>query len=198
MNILAISGSPRRMGNTDVLLEQAIAGAKSVGAEVEHIILRRLSIAPCIECNRCFETGRCAVQDDFQPLYDKTLQADGIMLASPIFFMGVTGFTKAFIDRFQCLWARRYVLQLPVPTPPGGSRRRAIFLSTAGGPKTRFDCAKSVVRAFLDTVDGRLVGALCVNAIDDKGDIEKHPQMLEQAFALGVQLASRDERDDPV
>jgi multimeric flavodoxin WrbA len=198
MKILSISGSPRRMGNTDTLLEQAIAGAKSVGAEVEHIILRRLSIAPCIACNRCFETGRCAVQDDFQPLYDKTLQADGIMLASPIFFMSVTGFTKAFIDRFQCLWALRYVLQLPIPPPPREGRRRAIFLSTAGGPKTRFDCAKSVVRAFLDTVDGELVGTLCINAVDDKGDIEKHPQMLEQAFTLGVQLASGDEGSSSV
>jgi multimeric flavodoxin WrbA len=176
-----------------MLLEQAMAGAKDAGAEVERIILSRLQIAPCIECNRCFKTGRCAVQDDYQALYDKTLQADGIMLASPIFFMGVTGFTKAFIDRFQCLWALRYVLRLPVPPPPGAKTRRAIFLSTAGGPKTRFDCAKSVVRAFLDTLEAKLVGTLCANDIDDKGDIEKHPELLEQAYALGAQLASGDQ-----
>jgi len=55
-----------------------------------------------------------------------------------------------------------------------------------------------VVRAFLDTVDGKLVSTLCINAIDDKGDIEKHPQILEQAFALGVELASGDERGGSV
>jgi NAD(P)H-dependent FMN reductase len=193
MKILALAGSPRRSGNTDMLLEQAMAGAKNAGAEVEHVILSRLQIAPCIECNRCFKTGRCAVQDDYQALYDKTLQADGIMLASPIFFMNVTGFTKAFIDRFQCLWALRYVLQQPVPPPPGVGSRRAIFLSTAGGPTTRFDCAKSVVRAFLDTIEAKLVGTLCANAVDDKGDIAKHPELLEQAYALGALLASGDE-----
>jgi len=193
MKILAIAGSPRRGGNTDTLLDQAIAGAKSVGAEVEHIILSRLKIAPCIECNRCFETGRCVVKDDYQLLYDKTLEADGIMLASPIFFMNVSAQTKAFIDRFQCLWALRTVLKLPVPLPPAGAKRRAIFLSTAGWSKTKFDCTLSVVRAFLTTIEAKLVGTLCINGIDDKGDVETHPETLEQAYALGVQLASMDE-----
>ena len=196
MKILAIAGSPRRGGNTDALLDQAIAGAMSAGAEVEHVILSRLKIAPCIECNRCFETGRCVVQDDYQPLYDKTLESDGVMLASPIFFMNVSGHTKAFIDRFQCLWALKNVLNLPVPLPPGGERRRAIFLSTAGWRKTKFDCALLVVRAFLTTIDAKLAGTLCVNAIDDKGEVTEHPEMLEEAYALGVLLVSGKELSD--
>ncbi|MBM4429510.1 MAG: flavodoxin family protein, partial [Chloroflexi bacterium] len=72
MKILAIAGSPRRGGNTDRLLDQAIAGAESAGSMVERFVLSKLQVAPCIECNRCFETGRCAVQDDYQVLYDKT------------------------------------------------------------------------------------------------------------------------------
>jgi multimeric flavodoxin WrbA len=196
MKILAIAGSPRRRGNTDALLDQAITGARSVGAEVEHVILSQLQIAPCIECNGCFETGRCVVQDDYQPLYDKTLEADGIMLASPIFFMNVSAHTKAFVDRFQCLWALKYVLKLAVPLPPGGERRRAIFLSTAGWHKTQFDCALSVVRAFLATIDAKLVGKLCINAIDDKGEVTEHPEMLEKARTLGVLLVSGKEPSD--
>jgi len=196
MKILAIAGSPRREGNTDALLNQAIAGATSASAEVEHVVLSQLKIAPCSECNRCFETGRCVVRDDYQLLCDKTLEADGIMLASPIFFINVSGHTKAFIDRFQCLWALRYVLNLPVPLPPGRERRRAIFLSTAGSPKTKFDCALSVVRAFLATIDAKLAGTLCVNAIDDKGEVAEHPEILEKAYALGVLLASGKEPGD--
>ncbi len=191
MKILAIAGSPRRGGNTDMLLDQAIAGAMSAGAEVERIILSQLKIAPCIECNRCFDTGRCVVQDDYQMVYDKTLSADGIMLASPIFFTNVSGHTKAFIDRFQCLWALRYVLHLPVPLPPGGVRRQAVFLSTAGSARTKFDCSLSVVRAFLWTLDSTLLGTVCINAIDDIGEVAEHPEMLEQAHAMGIQLASR-------
>jgi len=195
MKILAIAGSPRRGGNTDTLLEQASAGARSMGAEVEQVILSRLKIAPCMACNRCFETGRCAVNDDYQPLYDKTLGADGIILASPIFFMNVSGWTKAFIDRFQCLWALRYVLKQPIPLPPGGKKRRAIFLSTAGSPKTKFDCTLYTVRAFLSTIDAQLVGMQCINAVDEKGAIGAYPEVLKEAYDLGVRLASDQEPD---
>ncbi|MGQ9492244.1 MAG: flavodoxin family protein [Anaerolineae bacterium] len=193
MKILAIAGSPRRGGNTDTLLEQASAGAKSLGAEVEQVILSRLKIAPCMACNRCFATGRCVVKDDFQQLYDKTLGADGIILASPVFFMNVSGWTKAFIDRFQCLWALRYVLKQPVPLPLGGEKRRAIFLSTAGSPKTKFDCTLYTVRTFLSTIDAKLIGTQCINAVDEKGAVNAYPKLLQEAYALGALLASGQE-----
>jgi NAD(P)H-dependent FMN reductase len=192
MRILAIAGSPRRQGNTDVLLEQAILGAQSRGAVVEHVVLSQLKVAPCIACNRCFKTGRCVVQDDFQDLLDKTLIADGIILASPIFFMNVSAQTKAFIDRFQCLWALRQVMHKKVPAPPGGSRRRAVFLATAGWSKTKFDCALQTVRAFLVSVDAKLVNTLMVNGIDDKGDVQQYPELLREAFQLGARLVAEE------
>ncbi len=180
-----------------MLLDQAIAGAVSVGGEVERIALSRMKIAPCIECNRCFETGRCAVKDDFQQLYDKILQADAIILASPIFFMNVSGQMKAFIDRFQCFWALRQVLNASVPPPPGGAKRQAIFLSTAGFARTKFDCALLVVRAALSTIEAKLIGTLCINGIDDKGEVSGHPEMLEQAYALGLRLALGNDAGHP-
>jgi multimeric flavodoxin WrbA len=192
MKILAITGSPRRGGNTDQLLDQAIAGAESAGATAERFVLSQLKVAPCIECNRCFKTGRCAVQDDYQLLYDKTLEADGLILATPIFFMNVSAQTKAFIDRFQCLWALRYVLNAPVPLPASGQRRRALFLSTAGWAKTKFDCTLSTVRAFLATIDARLVDTLCINGVDDKGAIAEHPELLQQAHELGRRLVAEE------
>jgi multimeric flavodoxin WrbA len=190
MKILAIAGSPRRGGNTDALLNQAIVGAQSVGAEVEKVILNWLKIAPCIECNRCFETGRCMVLDDYQAVLDKTLQADGIILAAPVFFMNVSGWAKAFIDRFQCLWALHNILHQPVPLPLGGQRRRVIFLSTAGWSKTKFDGTLQTVRAFTSSIDAKLLGTLCINSLDEQGAADQHPEMLEQARMLGVQLAS--------
>ena len=190
MRILAIAGSPRRKGNTDLLLDQAVAGATNAGAEVERVILSRLKIAPCIECGRCFTTGRCAVEDDYQQLYDKTLECDGIMLASPVFFMNVSAQTKISIDRFQCLWALQYVLHLPVPLPVGGERRRAIFLSTAGSSQTKFACTLSTVRTFLATIDAKLLGKLCVNAVDEKGAVMERPDILKRAYDLGTLLAS--------
>jgi len=190
MKILAIAGSPRRGGNSDTLLEQAIVGAQSAGADVELVTLSRLKIAPCIACDRCFESGRCAVKDDYPAICEKTLAADGVMLAAPVTFTNIGGWAKAFIDRFQCLWALKYVLKQPVPPPPSGQKRRGIFLCTAGSPKTRFDCTMSTVRSFFATIDATLVGSLCVNAIDEKGAVAQHPELLQQAHTLGVQLAS--------
>jgi len=190
MKVLAIAGSPRRGGNTDTLLEQAIAGARSAGAEVELVVLSRLKISPCTACDRCFENGRCAVKDDYPAICEQVLQADAVMLAAPVTFTNISAWAKAFIDRFQCLWALKYVLKQPVPLPPGGQKRRGVFLCTGGSPRTKFDCTLSTARSFFSTIDATLIGSVCVNAIDEKGAVAGHPDLLQQAYALGVQVAT--------
>ena len=195
--IIAIYGSPRRRGNTAALLQQAVAGARAAGARVTEIVLRDLKISPCLEIYGCKKNGRCVIKDDFQRLHDQLQACRGIMLASPIFFMNVSGQMKAFIDRFQCFWALRHVLKSSVPLPPGGEKRRAVFLSTAGFARTKFDCTLLTVRAFLSTIEARLIDTLCINGIDDKGEVSGHPEMLEQAYALGRRLASGMDAGDP-
>jgi len=103
MNIIAIYGSPRKNGNTDLLLKQAVKGAGEAGAQVEEIFLRDLKISPCLEIYGCKSTGRCVIKDDFLKLQDLMLASDGIMLASPIFFYTVSAHTKIFMDRCQSL-----------------------------------------------------------------------------------------------
>ncbi|HEY86480.1 MAG TPA: flavodoxin family protein, partial [Dehalococcoidia bacterium] len=99
LKVLGIAGSPRRAGNTDLLLAEVMKGAASRWAEVKTIILSNLEIAPCQHCDACLETGRCKIEDDMQMVYDELEQADRIVLASPIQFMGVTAQAKAMIDR---------------------------------------------------------------------------------------------------
>ena len=97
--LLCISGSPRRGGNTDRLLNEAVAGAASQGARVKHIILNDLEIAPCQQCDGCVHTGGiCAIADDMLWILDDLRQFDRFILASPVFFMGVTAQAKAMID----------------------------------------------------------------------------------------------------
>ena len=86
MKILAVYGSPRRLGNTSLLLKKAVDGAREAGAELEEVVLRDLRMAPCLEIYGCKKTGRCVIQDDFQRVYDQLLECHGLMLASPIFF----------------------------------------------------------------------------------------------------------------
>jgi hypothetical protein len=86
MIVLGISGSPREGGNTDILLERALSGAKSKGAFVEKIVLNNLNFSPCQECNNVREDGVCTVKDDMQTVYTKVENAGAIILTSPIFF----------------------------------------------------------------------------------------------------------------
>jgi multimeric flavodoxin WrbA len=114
MKVLGILGSPRREGNTEILLDEALRGASDHGGLCEKIILRDLKITPCLEIYKCAEDGVCAIQDEMQGLFPKIIQAERLLLASPIFFYSVPALAKAMIDRCQSLWAKKYILKLPV------------------------------------------------------------------------------------
>ena len=127
-DLLALYGSPRRQGNTALLLKEAVKGAREAGARVEEIVLRDLNISPCLEIYACRETGRCAIQDDFQAVYDKLLACHGLLLASPIFFYTVSAQTKILMDRCQSLWVRKYWLE-KTPFGPRQLPKKGVFIS---------------------------------------------------------------------
>jgi len=189
LKVLAIAGSPRHGGNTDLLLQEMIAGAESGGAEVKRIVLSELSIAPCRHCDGCLEAGRCVIEDDMQWVYDDLRAADRLAIASPIFFMGLTAQTKAMIDRCQALWVMRYVLNLPIATN-GGRERKGLFLSLGGtkGPKL-FEPALATIRLWFKTLNVTYSGDLLFRGIDEKGAIAQHPTALRDAFTAGQRLA---------
>lgn len=189
IRVLGIAGSPRRSGNSNLLLDRALAGAAEAGANVERIVVARLKVAPCIACDGCWKTGRCVVADDFQAAYEKLIAAERIVLATPIYFMGVSAQAKAFIDRCQCGWARKYVLKQALPPTSGGKPRRGALITTAGHHvPSGFRCAATTMRYFLDTLDAEFAGELHVGDVDEKGAIRERPDMLEMAYALGKQL----------
>ena len=190
LKVLGIAGSPRRDGNTDHLLQQVIAGASSQGAETKTVILSELNISPCRHCDGCIKTGKCVVDDDMQWLHIDLREADRIVLASPIFFMGVTAQTKAMIDRCQALWVIKYVLKLPVALNPG-KERKGIFVSV-GGTKLRnlFEPAIATVKSWFTTLDISYAGELVFSGIDERETILQHPTALKDAFVAGQKLAA--------
>ena len=99
MKILGLSCSPRREGNTATLLEQALKGAQHEGAEVELYSVSGKNIEPCDGCWGCTKTGECHIKDDMQGLYDKLVEADGIIFGTPIYFYTMAAQTKTVIDR---------------------------------------------------------------------------------------------------
>ena len=128
VKVLGIFGSPRKGGNTDLLLEEALKGAEQEGAKVERLHLSDFTVTPCTECHGCDQTGKCVILDDMEKIYPKLLEADVVILASPIFFYGVTAWAKALIDRTQALWTRKYLLKDP-SLGKEGKKRKGFFIS---------------------------------------------------------------------
>ncbi|MFA5145982.1 MAG: flavodoxin family protein [Candidatus Omnitrophota bacterium] len=184
MKILGIGGSPRKGGNTDILLDKALEGAGSAGASVEKIVLNDLEFKPCQECGGCRKTGACVIRDGMCAIYDKIKEADGLILASPVFFGSLSAQMKTMIDRFQCAWIKKYMLKIR-----DGKKRRGIFLSAGGYDKNDFfENARQIVKVFFKTIDTEYAGELFCGRIEDAGDINKRPDLLERAFRLGYQL----------
>ena len=188
MRVLAIMGSPRIGGNTDLLLDEALRGAQNEGAEVEKIIVDKLKISPCKEYNACLRDGNCVIRDDMDDIYPRLLDADVVIVASPMFFYGLTSQVKALIDRCQALWARRYVLK---QGPPDSGRKGAFIAVGATRGKKLFDGSILTVKYFCQAIGVEYADELLVWGVDRKGEIKKHPTALADAFELGRRLAQK-------
>ena len=189
MKVLAIAGSPRRKGNTDLLLAELVRGAQSKGAEVETIVVQNLKLSTCLHCDTCLKTGECRIQDDMQSIYMKLAEADIIVVASPVQFAGITAPLKAMIDRCQCLWARKYVLKIPPLSPV--KKRQGFFISVSGTRlKNMFEPSITIVKTWFHVINVDYAGELLVSGVDGKGEILKHPDVLQQAFEWGQKLAA--------
>jgi len=186
MKVLGIMGSPRRQSNTEILLDKALEGAREAGAEVEKVLVSKLKISPCLEIYACRKDGNCAIKDDMQSLYKKLLEADHVILASPMFFYGITSQAKAVVDRCQALWVRKHVLGMGKEDK---RERRGVFISVGATRGTKlFDGAVLTVKYFFDAIGVKYSGDLLVRGIDDEGQIKEHSTALEDTFRLGQEL----------
>ena len=187
MKILGINGSPRRGGNTSLLLQKALKGARAEGKETEEVCLRDLKMSPCLEIEACFRDGNCPLQDDFQGLVEKIITSDAIILASPIFFYTFSAHTKIFMDRCQMFWARKYKLKSPIS--PGKEKRPGAFIAVGATKGERlFEGALQSVHYLFAALDVELKETLLVQGVDSKGAVLKHATAMQDAFSLGKRL----------
>jgi len=188
VKILGIVGSPRRNGNTDLLLAELLKGAVSKGADVQTIYLSKLKITPCEHCDACLKEGKCRIQDDMQMIYDELGKADVIVLASPVQFSGPPAQVKAMIDRCQGLWVRKYVLKIP---PLSRERIRKGFLISVGARhmKDMFEPTLGIVKTWFHVLEIEYAGELLFSKVDEKGAILRQPDALQKAYEAGQKLA---------
>ena len=186
MRVLGIMGSPRMKGNTDLLLDEALKGAESQGAEVEKILVDKLQISPCKEYYGCLKDGKCVIKDDMDDIYDKLLVADAVIIASPMFFYTVSAQLMLLISRSQALWARKYVLKnLDIP-----EKRGAFIAVGATRGEKLFDGPKLTVKYFFQAINAKYTDELLIRGVDKRGEIKEHPTALSDAYELGKILAT--------
>jgi multimeric flavodoxin WrbA len=99
MKVVAIVGSPRKNGNTAIITEHALKSIAEEGIETKLITLSGKEIKPCNACMACQESGECIIEDDFPPILNDMIEADGIILASPVYFGSCTALLKALMER---------------------------------------------------------------------------------------------------
>ncbi len=186
MKLLGVMGSPRLEGNTDLLLNEVLEGARSEGADAEKILVCKKKIGPCRECNSCLKDGTCFIKDGMVDIYTKLLASDVVIIASPTFFYGVPSQLKALVDRCQPLWARKYLLN----KPPSDAGRKGVFIGV-GATKgdNLFDGTKLMMKYFFPVIGVEYTDNLLCWRIDQKGDIKEHPTALTDAYELGRKLA---------
>jgi Multimeric flavodoxin WrbA len=181
-NILILNGSPREKGNSAVLAGRAAAGASEAGAQVESVYLHGLDIRACDACELCTD-GECVIEDDMQPLYPKLAAADAILLASPIYWFTITAQLKLCVDRWYGFQGHKW---------KEVSHKQYGFILTYGdtdlytsGAINAIHTYETMCRFLKSEVVGIVHGSL-----NDVGDAEKHPELMQQAYDLGKLLAS--------
>lgn len=174
-NVLILSGSPRLYGNSDLLCDEFLKGAKEAGHEVEKIFLRNIKVAGCIGCEHCYKgggsTGICIIKDDMAQILDKMSDADVIVLASPVYFYSVGSQIKTVIDRCFAKWKSL-------------KNKEFYYIMTAGEDSdTVMDCTLECFRGFAKCLEGSVE-----KGVYEKGSIKNTPYM-KQAYEMGKSVS---------
>jgi len=182
-HILVVNGSPRKKGNSVILAEQVMLGAREAGAQVEIFFLHNMSIQPCNACDACQETQDCTIQDDMQILYPKLRRADAIVIASPIYWFTISAQTKLFIDRW-------YALQGPQGNALAGKQIGIVL--TYGDTDPFTSGAVNAIHTLQDMcryIEANIAGIVYGSATKE-GEIQNQPSLLEKAYQLGQKLGA--------
>ena len=177
MNILILSGSPRKGGNTDLLVEAFVKGL-SPKHDVEIVSVRDYKVNPCMGCNACFrnEAHTCVQKDDMSTIYEKMALADMLVIASPVYFYGLSAQLKAVIDRFHNPIRDTFHI-----------KKMALLLVGAATLPELFDSIVTQYQLCLNFFKLEDAGHVLVRGVKDKGDIN-NSKALTEAFLLGKSL----------
>jgi hypothetical protein len=189
MKVVAFNGSPRVDGNTDILLGETLGAIQEAGSTITVFRLNDMNLKPCQNCGGCEKTGVCVIEDDMKEIYTAIRETDRVVVASPIFFFGLSAQTKIMIDRCQALWCEKYLLKKAIPEGPN-SRRGLLIL--VGGMKKDIgiQCGDATAKAFFRSISIPVHETISFLGVDRKGAVIDHPTALLDVYRAGQRLAA--------
>lgn len=174
--VLILSGSPRKGGNSDLLCDEFAKGAESAGHKVEKIWVAEKNIGYCRACYACKNTGKCVIQDDMAEILQKIIDADVLVLASPVYFYSIDAQLKTVIDRTVSRW-------LEVK-----NKEFYYIVTAADEEKTSAETTLACFRGYVDCVEGaKEMGVIYGMGTYEKGEIVSHPAM-KDAYEIGEKV----------
>jgi multimeric flavodoxin WrbA len=183
--IAAIYGSPRKYGNTDLLMDAFLEPLQRK-VEVKKYRVCDMLLKPCIACGGCDKTGVCILKDEIWSVYNDIDEAEGVILSSPIYFASVSAQLKIFIDRAQAFWARKYLLKKQTSHTP---QKKGFFISAGAINTDKFFLnSKQVIQTFMLSMDIEYSGDLFFSGVDGKGEILEKSGALEAAALAGMKF----------
>ena len=177
MNILALIGSPRRGGNTDILADQVLSGCRDNGHTTEKVYLYDYEISPCLDCRHCkTEDYTCAIKDDMQKIYPKMESADVLIFGTPVYWDGPTGKMKLLIDRMRPVIASEKLR----------GKKGVLVVPCEEGPAA---CG-ALVEMFRKSFDylGMEFGGQILATAYERAEVAKNQEELRKAYDLGISL----------
>jgi len=185
MKVIALVGSPRKGGNTDLLADEFLRGAQAAGADVEKVYLDDLDIRPIAEVSdRASERVDLRQDDDFRELLQKVLDADILAIGSPVYWQGVTAQMKCFVDRWSTRWASDEFRE--------GMRGKGfvVLCPYADSDPAQADWVTAPVKRWTEVLSARYLGDVCVSVFR-KGAVGQMPDVLRDAHELGRRAAKQ-------
>lgn len=188
MKILGICGSPRKGGNSEILLDEFLRYFEG-RFEVKKIFINSLKFIPCQECENIRKDGRCKINDDMQNVYDEVESSDIVVVASPIFFGSVSAQLKMLIDRFQCQWLGVKIFKTYNP-----KEKKGIFICIEATERDDFiDNAKSIVKNFFKTINATYFGEIICKGVNEKGKVKEKKECFEKLKEIIKKIGVKDE-----
>ncbi|MFX1340133.1 MAG: flavodoxin family protein [Promethearchaeota archaeon] len=183
--ILGIMGSPRKNGNTHILLSQILEPAKDNGAITDVIFLSDLEIKECDGCHACWKGNQCSKNDDMNNLYQTIIESDPIIFGTPIYWYGPTALMKAFLDRF---------VYFNCPENRQKIRGKSAIL-VVPFEEDNIETAEPLIRMFeksFEYLEMELIEKIIVPGVGKKGEVLGKKEILESCYNLGKKLAVKD------